>query len=276
MRKKPDINPRPCERCGKIYKPTGTVQKHCPDCKIIVSKETKRRWYEKTYPDRKPIEIARYKSEFCCICGKPFASSFKGEPYCNVHYLRMYNYGSPWARDRKHGNPYEVNGDVVTMTTHDDRTFTIDKSDLNKVLRYTWCYSKTGYLVANIDHKTTKLTRYLLNPPNDKVVDHINGDPSDNRRCNLRICTNKENARNARKPINSKNKYAGVSETKHGTYNAHIMYNRKSINLGTYKTEEEAYKVRLEAERKYFGEFSRNNQTRTNDDNRGNEDKIHT
>lgn len=266
MRKKPNIKPRSCERCGKTYKPTGMGQKHCPDCKIIVAKETKRRWYEKENPNRKPKGEPLYKTEHCCICGKPFSCSFKGNPYCNVHYLRMYNTGSPWIKGREHGNPYETDGEVVTMTTHDGRTFKIDVTDLNKVLRYTWCYSKTGYLVANIDNKTTKLTRYLLEPPKDKVVDHINGDPSDNRRSNLRICTNTENARNARKPINSKNKYKGVSETKYGTYNAHIMYNRKTIYLGTYKTEEEAYKARLEAERKYFGEFSRNNQMREKDD----------
>lgn len=265
MRKKPDIKPRECERCGEVYKPKGTVQKFCPKCKPIIQAETKRRWYEKNNPDRKPIGEARYKTEFCCICGKPFACSFKGEPYCNVHYLRMYNNGTPWARERKHGNPYEVNGEVVTMTTHDGRTFTIDKTDLNKVLRYTWCYSKTGYLVATIHNKTTKLTRFLLNPPRDKVVDHINGDPSDNRRCNLRICTNTENARNARKPINSKNKYVGVHKTKGNRYMAVIMYNRKSINLGTYATEEEALQARLAAERKYFGEFSRNNKRETNE-----------
>ena len=259
MRKKPEIKPRPCARCGKIYKPTGSVQKHCPECKIIVAKETKRRWYEKENPNRKPKGEPLYKTEHCCICGKPFSCSYKGNPYCNLHYLRMYNTGSPWIKGRTHGNPYIVDGEVVTMTTHDGRQFTIDKSDLNKVLRYTWCYSKTGYLVATIDKKTTKIARYLLNPPKDKVVDHINGDPSDNRRCNLRICTNTENARNARKPINSKNKYTGVRKTKNGTYKATIMFNRKNITLGTYKTEKEAYQARLEGERKYFGEFSRNN-----------------
>ena len=260
MKRKLDIAPRPCARCGNIYKPTGTVQKHCPECKIIVAKETKLRWYRKNFPDAKPKGEARYKTEFCCICGKPFTCSFEGKPYCNVHYLRMYNNGSPWLRGKKTGNPYEINGDVVTMTTHDGRTFTIDKSDLNKVLTHTWCYSKTGYLVANMDGKVRKLTRFLLEPPEDKVIDHINGDPSDNRRCNLRICTITENARNARKPINSKNKYVGVRKLPHGKYEARIMYNRKNINLGRYDTEEEAYQARLAGERKYFGEFSRNNQ----------------
>jgi len=257
MRKKPDIKPRECERCGQIYKPNGTVQKHCPQCKIIVAKETKKRWYKKHFPNTKPIEESKSRTEFCCICGKPFKCSFNGDPYCNVHWLRMYNTGSPWLKGREHGNPYTIDGEVVTMTAKGDRTFTIDKSDLNKVLRHTWCYSQTGYLVANIDGKVTKLTRYLLNPPKDKVVDHINGNLADNRRCNLRICTPKENARNCGKTKNVKCNYVGVQRTKNNTYRARIMVDRKEIGLGTFKTEEEARQARLKAEKKYFGEYAR-------------------
>lgn len=254
MRKKPDIKPRKCERCGEIYKPNSTRQKHCPDCKVVVSKETKLRWYRKNFPDAKP----KVKSnETCCICGKPFACHFDGQPYCNLHYLRMYNNGTPWLRGRKTGNPYTIDGEIVTMSTSDRRTFTIDKSDLNKVLTHTWCYSKTGYLVATVDGKVRKLSRFLLNPPDDKLVDHINGNPADYRRCNLRICTPKENARNCGKAKNAKCKYVGVWRTKNNTYRARIMVDRKEIGLGTYKTEEEARQARLKAEKKYFGEYAR-------------------
>lgn len=40
------------------------------------------------------------------------------------------------------------------------------------------------------------LHRWIMNCPKDKVVDHINGNPLDNRKCNLRICTHKENSSN--------------------------------------------------------------------------------
>lgn len=40
------------------------------------------------------------------------------------------------------------------------------------------------------------LHRLIMSCPPDKVVDHINGNPLDNRKCNLRICTHKENCLN--------------------------------------------------------------------------------
>lgn len=256
---------KPCAICGKIITTSIKTQKYCDECRIIADKERKKKWEKKRYPDRKPLSQSRTQTEFCCICGKPFVCAYKGEPYCNVHWQRMYHTGSPWLKGIKTGNPYEINGEVVTMTTHDGRTFTIDKDDLNKVLTRTWCYSKTGYLVATINQKTTKLTRFLLNPPRDKVVDHINGDPSDNRRCNLRICTQNENSKNTGNTKGSKNKYVGVRRVPSGKYRANITVDRKSIHIGTYATEEEAFQARLAAERKYFGEFSRNNKRETNE-----------
>ena len=54
------------------------------------------------------------------------------------------------------------------------------------------------YLRDPMDNHGPKqlLHRWLTNCPEDKVVDHINGNPLDNRRCNLRICTQKENSNN--------------------------------------------------------------------------------
>jgi HNH endonuclease len=43
-----------------------------------------------------------------------------------------------------------------------------------------------------------------------EVVDHINGDTLDNRRSNLRICTNRQNLLNRKKPSNNTSGFVGV------------------------------------------------------------------
>jgi hypothetical protein len=52
--------------------------------------------------------------------------------------------------------------------------------------------------------------RMIMRPPKGMVVDHINGNGLDNRRCNLRICTRQENARNRRKHADGKSRFLGV------------------------------------------------------------------
>ena len=44
--------------------------------------------------------------------------------------------------------------------------------------------------------KTYKIHNIIMKPPKGFVIDHINGLPIDNRKCNLRICTQAENAQN--------------------------------------------------------------------------------
>lgn len=90
------------------------------------------------------------------------------------------------------------------------------------------------------------------------VVDHKNGNPFDNRRENLCICTNTENTRRAGKQINNTSGKKGVCWDAHPVtprWKAFIQVNRKYINLGYFSTFEEAVAVRVAAEQKYFGEF---------------------
>lgn len=51
----------------------------------------------------------------------------------------------------------------------------------------------SGYIGKN---KYIRLHNYLMNPPPGMFVDHINHDPLDNRRSNLRIVTHSENCKN--------------------------------------------------------------------------------
>lgn len=82
-------------------------------------------------------------------------------------------------------------------------------------------------------------------------VDHINGDPMDNRIANLRDCSQSENVKNSRKRSNNKSGVTGVTwDAKNQKWHATIRSNYKTINLGRYRTIEEATSVRSQANKR--------------------------
>lgn len=252
MRKSPTLSPKKCLQCGETYQPAGTRQFYCPSCGAERDLQRKREYEMRKHPNRKPKQKC---TDVCCVCGGPFSCRFDGKPYCNKHYLRMRNNGDAELHPRKRTNTYSIHGDVTAVKTSKGQEFIIDTADLEAVQRYSWCYSKTGYLVANTGKAVVKLHRYLLNPDPGVIVDHINGDPSDNRRCNLRLCSQKENSRNCGTTWNSKTGVVGVKKVKN-RYVAQIMVDRKHITIGSFPTLELATAARAEAEKHYFGEFA--------------------
>lgn len=104
----------------------------------------------------------------------------------------------------------------------------------------------------------------------DKVsVDHVNGDKLDNRKCNLRVCTHKQNLRNQKKHRNGAASYKGVSgrATASGRvrYRATITVDYRQLCLGTFATELEAAVAYNAAALEHHGEFARLNELPTAD-----------
>jgi len=85
------------------------------------------------------------------------------------------------------------------------------------------------------------------------MVDHINGDILDNRKCNLRYATASQNCQNS-KPSRGR-KYKGTHKTPSGKYSASVSHKY----LGTFLTEEEAALKYNEEASKLYGEFARLN-----------------
>lgn len=244
-------HPRNCIVCNTEYFPNSAPQKYCLPCSKKKEKERKRKWYIKNNPN-----AYKEKPKQCSVCESPISAYFENKPYCNKHYLRLYNNGTLEKIVRKK-NSYRIDNDVVVMTTHKGENFIFDLEDLETVSKHSWCISKTGYLVANINKKTTKLHRFILGLSNPKIiVDHINGDAMDNRKSNLRICDNTENSRNCKISKNNTSGYPGVGITPNGRFRARITVNRKEIRIGTFDTFEEAKQARIDAELKHFGDFS--------------------
>ncbi len=83
-------------------------------------------------------------------------------------------------------------------------------------------------------------------------IDHINGDRSDNRLCNLRVVTRAENNRNAKRPTDNTSGIPGVYSTRApGKWFAKIGAGGKRIYLGTYDTFDLAVQAREAALKKH-------------------------
>lgn len=91
----------------------------------------------------------------------------------------------------------------------------VDDDDFQELSKFKWfAWKVTGgniYAARHIDkNKIVKMQNYLMNPPAGRIVDHINGDSLDNRKENLRICTQAENNRNSRIRKDNKSGFKGV------------------------------------------------------------------
>lgn len=89
-------------------------------------------------------------------------------------------------------------------------------------------------------------------------LDHINGDPADNRFANLRQATQSQNCANSRRGKNNTSGVKGVHwDGVNKRWRAAIMFNRKQISIGRFDTIEEAAEAYMEKAVSLFGEFAR-------------------
>lgn len=101
------------------------------------------------------------------------------------------------------------------------------------------------------------LHRLITNATSGQKVDHKNGNTLDNRRENLRVCSNAENIRNQKTHSDKKTaKAKGVYKVE-GKYVAQIMRNYKKYYLGKFDTEAEAAARYKEAAENMHGDFAR-------------------
>jgi len=149
---------------------------------------------------------------------------------------------------------------------HGEKIVLIDEEDYDLIKDYKWSVRKhrnTFYSVANIKkdnkrHTTIQMHRLIIGLYDERIIDHKNRNGLDNRKENLRVCTNFENAKNARKRKDGKtSKYKGVSfRTSHDKFLSRIQVNKKRIHLGYFKNEIEAAKAYNAAALKYHGEYA--------------------
>jgi hypothetical protein len=138
-------------------------------------------------------------------------------------------------------------------TATNGTNFLVDDEDYEKVIQYNWTENPTGYFKRMNKKQGISLHRWLINCPVSLEVDHIDHNPLNNCKVNLRICTKSQNAMNRIPKKHMHSNFKGVTW--------HIREQKwvvqiNSKHLGYFKLELDAAKAYNKAALELFGEYA--------------------
>lgn len=108
--------------------------------------------------------------------------------------------------------------------------------------------------------KTIRMSRVIMNTPDNMLCDHIHRNTLDNRESELRNVTKAQNNINRNIQKNNNSGLAGIFQRKDGgKYRAILRFGGKKVLDKTFQSIEGAVQARQEAEKKYFGEYANQN-----------------
>jgi hypothetical protein len=143
---------------------------------------------------------------------------------------------------------------------------TVDDDDYSWLTNYNWyahtspntCYAATRLRRRDGGYMNIRMHQLILRPQPGEVVDHMNGNGLDNRKCNLRTCSQAQNVRNSR--ARGVSIYKGVCSTPSGKWRARIWLNSKrSLWLGVFDSEVAAAAAYNNAALQLHGEYAKLN-----------------
>lgn len=136
----------------------------------------------------------------------------------------------------------------------------VDAEDYGWPSQYKWFAVKsreTFYAQRFGDGTIVGMHREIMRAPKGMVCDHKNHNGLDNRKSNLRLCTNAQNLYNKMPKKGCASRYKGVSlgnDSK--TWRARIGFKGRRINLGYFADEIKAAMAYDDKAAELFGEFA--------------------
>lgn len=197
------------------------------------------------------------KERFCKVCGKLLTTKEHGD-LCWKHYTQLRTYGKfKDTNARTYNDPNEfrfIKNDIVEMDTYDkfgnvNYTYKIDSEDYPEVSKHKWCtalYKDRPYAMEGCTK--IKLHRFILKPKAGTLIDHIDGDSTNNCKSNLRVANCSLNCVNLKK---SGLEHKGVYPKKTGWY-ASVQWHNKTYCSPIFKSIEEACFARYILEQKFI------------------------
>jgi len=144
----------------------------------------------------------------------------------------------------------------------------VDDEDFEELSKWNWFLNigtNTNYAERKTNCKEKKngaktsvrMHRFIMNPPKNMQVDHIDHNGLNNTKKNLRICTPSQNKMNTQLPSNNTSGFKGVHFHKRNKkWLAQIYVNKRRMYLGYFKSPEKAYKKYCDFAKLYYGEFA--------------------
>lgn len=175
----------------------------------------------------------------CDFCGKSFKKIPAAIRYTNHNFCSRQCAGKFRRKPNKIIIEKEIAKIIIESPKYGINYVIIDISDIDKVKGYNWVLSNKKYVYCN--KLNLQIQRVILGYKGNDDIDHINKNPLDNRKCNLRICSHLENMQNqnARKKNSTKVKNI-YYDKRNQKYKIDIVYNRKRYYGGQYNKIEDA------------------------------------
>jgi len=141
---------------------------------------------------------------------------------------------------------------------------TVDDEDFDYLNQWKWYCNNYGYAVRDI-RVTSKIKKIILmhrvinKTPLEFETDHIDRNPLNNQKKNLRTVTSSQNKMNKGKRKDNTSGYKGITWNKKAhKWQAQIELNGKGIYLGLYSNIQGAWLAHEWGEKVYFKEFRSN------------------
>jgi hypothetical protein len=156
--------------------------------------------------------------------------------------------------------PNSISPPTITSTDRAGNEWLCSADDEDLAKKLTWHVTSDGYVVAR-DPTIRKTVRFHVLVGRrlrlgGQVVDHVNREPRDNTRANLRAATRAENTRNREKTSRrTHTKYIGVSRDRN-KFVAHITFEGHREVIGRFSTAEEAAAARDARAKQLHGVFA--------------------
>ncbi len=185
--------------------------------------------------------------------------------YCGRHYKQMYRHGKILERTRYDPNIFTIKGDICEITLFSDEgnkcaIALVDTCNYDLVKQHKWGLDGRGMVTTHIKGKCVALHNFILDRKGSRKiqVDHKDMDRLDNRRSEIRLCSNSQNNMNVGLRSDNVSGYKGVCWYNRDKVWCARLWAGGELKLRKYFKElPNAVKAYVEAAKKYHGEFMR-------------------